>query len=341
MGKIKPALILAAIASAAFAGSEVPPPRLARALPPQASEAHARRARHNDALRQLFAETGIPTGSTASSIALRTSALELINMAITNRIELDGAGVTADAVAYAAYDFIGRYVLGQTNDLSHAPAVDAEGISRARLAAESMETRLFGLPGVLIVGDSHAANRLPHSGTDAWICADILEVPAANRLAVSGSTAAQWAADRDGWLTASANNDAPVVWISLGGNDAAAIAADGRADPPELRAAASNYLHTVRALARGRRLVIATAYADPWQGARKDCAAGVLRLNSAVRLLTARACNSLGVPFRVLEEPEILGANDYDGSGDLHPGAAGYTNMALRLQAIIREGVQK
>lgn len=194
---------------------------------------------------------------------------------------------------------------------------------------------------ILIVGDSHAACYLPHGGPDSWIVADVLQVPASNRLAVSGSTAAQWAADYRGWLTAATNNAAPVVWISLGGNDAAAIAADGRVDPAEIGAAASNYLQAVRALARGRRLVVATAYADPYQGARQDVAAGVLMLDSAVRLLTARACTELGVPFRVLEEPEILGASDYDGSGDLHPGAAGYTNMALRLQNLIKEGTRK
>lgn len=190
---------------------------------------------------------------------------------------------------------------------------------------------------ILIVGDSHAACYLPHGGPDSWIVADVLQVPASNRLAVSGSTAAQWAADHRGWLAAACANPAPVVWISLGGNDAAAAAADGRVDPAEIRAAASNYLHAVRALARGRRLVIATAYADPYQGARPDVAAGVLLLDSAVRLLTARACQDMGVPFRVLEEPEILDATDYDGSGDLHPGIAGYHKMALRLRALIEQ----
>lgn len=190
---------------------------------------------------------------------------------------------------------------------------------------------------LLILGDSHAACYLPHGGPDSWIVADVLRVPAAFRLAVSGSTAAQWAADKDGWLSAATNNPAPVVWISLGGNDAAAMTADGRVTPEEARAAAAAYASVVRALARGRRLVVVTAYADPLQGKNPLQAAAVMGLNSAVRLLAARACGELSVPFRVLEEPEILTPADYDGSGDLHPGAPGYTNMALRLQAIIKE----
>lgn len=66
-----------------------------------------------------------------------------------------------------------------------------------------------------------------------------------------------------------------------------------------------------------------------------------MMLNSAIRLQTMRACNELGVPFNILDEPDILGPSDYDGSGDLHPGAPGYTNMAARLQAIIKEQCNK
>lgn len=195
------------------------------------------------------------------------------------------------------------------------------------------------IPQILIVGDSHAACRLPHSATDSWIIADRLEVPTANRLAVSGSTAAQWAADTHAWTSVARANRAPVVWLSLGGNDAVAALADGVVTPEEIRAARSNYCAVVRAIASGRSLVIATAYADPYAGYRPDVAVGILQLNSAIRMETARACNALGVPYVVLEEPEILGACHYDGSGDLHPNAEGYHRIAAEIIALINSHI--
>jgi len=405
------ALIVSVCCCAAHAASAAPAPRLARSLSAPASAAHAARVRHNAALAQLFAETGIPTGSDATNLAMRTCAIELINYAVSNNVELaDETGVTAADVAWAAGDFVGRYILGQTQSVerlslpnprssrwpafrsgilaahprceacgAHATTVhhiipfqyapdrelDTNNLialcdrchlilghlgdfhsynPRCREDAAAWLSRCQARPygydanlTVLVIGDSHAACRLPHSSIDSWIVADMLNVPMSNRLAVSGTTAAQWAANQNGWLSAATDNRAPVVWISLGGNDAMTALADGRVTPDEARAAASNYYAVVRAVARGRRLVVATAYADPYQGARPDCALGLLMLNSAIRLQSMRACCELGVPFNVLDEPDILGPSNYDGSGDLHPDAAGYTNMALRLQAIIKD----
>lgn len=43
-----------------------------------------------------------------------------------------------------------------------------------------------------------------------------------------------------------------------------------------------------------------------------------------------------GTRWALLDERGVLGSGDYDGSGDLHPGARGYTNMALRLRGIMK-----
>jgi hypothetical protein len=103
------------LAVCCWGASAVPAPRLARALPAPAVAAHDLRARHNAALKALFENTGIPLGDTLSNIAVRAASIELINYAITNGIELDGVGVSADAVAASAGDFVGRYILGVTN----------------------------------------------------------------------------------------------------------------------------------------------------------------------------------------------------------------------------------
>lgn len=192
------------------------------------------------------------------------------------------------------------------------------------------------LTGMLIAGDSHAACYLPHGGPDSWIVAERLDVPWGNRHARSGSTAAQWAADHEGWLSAALSNRAPVVWISLGGNDGASAMKDGSVSLDEYLALQGNLQTVIRTLARGRALVITTAYADPLQGKDPRQAAGLAALNSAVRLVTSAVCDRMGVPWRILEESEILGREHYDGSGDLHPDAAGYEKMADEIGAIIR-----
>lgn len=94
---------------AALAASVPPPPRLARQLPQERTAASALRARHNEALRQLFASTGIPLGDSPSNVAARAEAIDLINSAITNRLEIGGTGVSADAVAAAVEAFVGRH----------------------------------------------------------------------------------------------------------------------------------------------------------------------------------------------------------------------------------------
>ena len=190
---------------------------------------------------------------------------------------------------------------------------------------------------LLIVGDSHAACRLPHSAVDAWIVADLLGVPASRRLAVSGSTAAQWSSDHLGWLSAATNCHAPVVWVSLGGNDVGAALADGRIDVIERISIVARLYDAVFALAQHRRLVVGTLYADPFQGARADYAEGAELLDSGISNIVALACGAAGTPWALLDERAVLGREDYDGSGDLHPGACGYTNLALRLRTIIKE----
>lgn len=116
----------------ASAGSAVPAPRLARQLDTAAKERAELRARHNSALLTLFRETGIPLGSDQHSVELRASALDLINAAITNRVELaDGGGVTADAVAAAAGDYVGKYVSSNAPSATNMAERLKEAVRRA------------------------------------------------------------------------------------------------------------------------------------------------------------------------------------------------------------------
>jgi len=427
-------LLLSALA--ASAASVPPEPRLARSLPCERIAAHAARVRHNEALKQLFLETGIPLGGDLANVVVRTRALELINYAITNGVELaDGGGVTADAVAFAAQDFVGRYVLDNSNAPSNVlrfgvrpddseramgvytssaratrsykwavlrngfiqdhpdcaacgrPAAVAHHVVPVHLAPDReldasnllpfcdrchflvghlgdwkaynptaredaaewiarVESRPYAIfipktPELLILGDSHAACRLPHSPVDAWTVAELLGVPASNRLAVSGSTARQWASDYQGRLSAAITNRAGIVWISIGGNDALAAAADGQVTAAEQLAVAADMLRFFAAAARGRALCVCTLYADPWQGARPDQAAGLDALDAGISNVCELACSSVGTPVAFLDERTVLTPANYGGSGDLHPNAEGYTNIALRLRSIITANTER
>lgn len=103
-------LIVSLLACACHSASEVPNVRLARALPAEAAEARARAERHNSALRTLLRQTGIPVESDQHTLELRTRALELINEAITNDLELADGSATAENIALAAADYVGRHI---------------------------------------------------------------------------------------------------------------------------------------------------------------------------------------------------------------------------------------
>jgi lysophospholipase L1-like esterase len=209
-----------------------------------------------------------------------------------------------------------------------------------RADAAAIRSGLTPMP-VLVVGDSHAASYLPHGGPDAQIVADLLGVPASRRMAHSGSTADQWASGYNGWLCAATNCRAPVVWVSLGGNDVAAALSDGRIDDAERAAISASLYASAFALAQRRRLFVGTLYADPWRGARTDAARGLLELDAGISNIVVSACRAAGTRWALLDERAVLSEADFDGSGDLHPAAAGYTNMALRLRAIIKGDIGK
>lgn len=87
-----------ALSTPARAASSLPAQRLARQLPPSAVEAHARRARHNAALKELFSACGLPEGSTAEAIEARAAAMSQLSGEIKTR----AAGETAAAAGAAA-----------------------------------------------------------------------------------------------------------------------------------------------------------------------------------------------------------------------------------------------
>jgi len=179
---------------------------------------------------------------------------------------------------------------------------------------------------ILVVGDSISAAREADTGLDrGW--PEIMGIPADMRQAVSGSTAAEWAMDRNGMLTKARNTQADILIMSIMANDIMRAASDGRVTGMEIAAAIYDMSQVLRALYRP--LTIVLLYADPFCGANAQAAAVVPRLNQGCRI----ACFGRDVVF--VELGEILGPEHSYGT-DIHPTRAGHAVIAAHLIDVIK-----
>lgn len=174
----------------------------------------------------------------------------------------------------------------------------------------------------LVIGDSWASAREADTGRDAgW--PEMMGVPAELRQGVSGSTAAQWEADYDGWLTRARQTEAGVVIVSLLGNDARAAVSDGRVTADEVATGLRDMRAVVKAVQRP--LTIVLLYADPFCGAQAQSRVAIPLLNGAIRW----ACN--GLPTVYADTGTWLTREHFDGR-DIHPTQAGHAVIADRMR---------
>ena len=171
---------------------------------------------------------------------------------------------------------------------------------------------------ILSIGDSWL--KVVAGGGTPW--PDII---GADNQGISGSTAAEWAADRDGRLTKAKNTEADVVIISLMGNDARHAVADGVVTTNEIVAALRNMRTVIETVLRP--LTIVLLYADPFCGDNAQARMGVPLLNGAIKF----ACD---MPVVFLDTSKFLGREHFDGT-DIHPNRAGHEMIAIKAQEII------
>lgn len=183
---------------------------------------------------------------------------------------------------------------------------------------------------IVLFGDSYAAGRLPHTQTDGAFRA-ALGLPLFADYARSGSTAQQWAANKDGWLSSLISSTADIAVGSLGGNDAFAALADGVVTDLEKVVALASIFHVLMRLRRRR--VILMLYPDPFQGARPDAAAGHRQLVEAISAVAGYA-NSINGNITLLDLSTVLGREHFDGL-DIHPNEAGYQAMGAAVMDLI------
>ena len=172
---------------------------------------------------------------------------------------------------------------------------------------------------ILSIGDSWL--KVVAGGGTPW--PDII---GADNQGISGSTAAEWAADRDGRLTKAKNTEADVVIISLMGNDARHAVADGVVTTDEIMAALRNMRTVIEAVLRP--LTIVLLYADPFCGDDRQARLGVPLLNGAIKF----ACN---MPVVFLDTSRFLVREHFDGR-DIHPNQLGHELIADTAETLIK-----
>ncbi len=146
------------------------------------------------------------------------------------------------------------------------------------------------------------------------------------RMGISGSTAKEWAEDKDGRLSLALalEEDYDTVIISLMGNDAFAALQDGHVSTAEVLAAISNMRKVVKSFTRLKKRVFVLQYSSPFYPGNKRFVEGgkaVGQINSAIEV----ACHFLPVEF--IHTPTALLEEHFDGT-DIHPNEAGHKALA-------------
>ncbi|HPS07328.1 MAG TPA: SGNH/GDSL hydrolase family protein [Kiritimatiellia bacterium] len=185
---------------------------------------------------------------------------------------------------------------------------------------------------IMILGDSHAKGFLPHTRVDSDAIAERAGTPEELRMAVSGSTAEEWALNSGGRMEravlAAASCDAAL--ISLGGNDLFKIARDGNIEDAEI-ARTTCFLYDVIsmiALAVPRTFVLLYGYPFSKPDAQKMMA--VARLDAFISAISGAAGEIRRARVETLDERLVLLPQDWPGD-DIHPFRSGYERIGDEL----------
>lgn len=185
---------------------------------------------------------------------------------------------------------------------------------------------------ILIVGDSHAEGYLPHSKIRSNAIAETVGAPPELRLAVSGSTAIDWARDLDGRLTrAEARaSGCEAVLVSLLGNDLFAASADGNVTVAEIAASLAALYEVLHTLSGLPRRMFVLLYGQPFPQPTPEQARGLALLKEAIIACANTVALITGNPVEFLDESEILAPSDWPGD-DIHPFESGYRKIGAEF----------
>ena len=160
-----------------------------------------------------------------------------------------------------------------------------------------------------------------------------LGVSTFRRFARSGSTAQQWAENKDNLLADACSRSFDVMVGSLGGNDAFAAMADCVVTDTEKVVALASLYYVLRKLSCAHHKIILLLYPDPFWGAKPEAAAGRNQLVEAIAAV-ARFANAQYNNIIMLDLSTVLGPQHFDGV-DIHPNEDGYKAMASAVTDLI------
>ncbi len=182
------------------------------------------------------------------------------------------------------------------------------------------------MKNLLVIGDSWASAHEADTGNQYAGWPKILGVAPDLRQAIAGSTAAQWAGDRDRCLSNAIATPAPFVLISLGGNDLGNF---------------RNFSDAANAIFNLRKVIgsfhdrktIVMLYANPFPG-RADAETAVHLLNRGI----SYACRGF-THVSFLHTDKILCPEHFlqQHPRDIHPTRAGWQVVAHAIRHFVNK----
>jgi lysophospholipase L1-like esterase len=180
---------------------------------------------------------------------------------------------------------------------------------------------------IVLFGDSYTHGRLPHSQTDGALPNE-LGLESNCCFAKSGTTAQEWAINKDGMLENVISSDADIAVGSLGGNDLFVALADGNVTFLE-RIAMMGALYMVLKRISETKKTILMLYPDPFSGTRADAIEAQKQLTMALNLIVS-AVNKEKNNIVTLDLSTVLNSSHFD-NVDIHPNVEGYKVMAKAI----------
>ncbi len=181
---------------------------------------------------------------------------------------------------------------------------------------------------IVLFGDSYTAGRLPHSQTDGAL-SDALNIESDYCLAKSGSTAQEWAINKDELLHKVLKSDANIAVGSLGGNDLFVALSDGVVTFFERIAMMGSLYAVLKKISDSKDVVILMLYPDPFNGTKPEAIDARKQLTDALTLVV-NAVNIEKGNVQLLDLSLILNSDHFDNI-DIHPNAEGYKVMAKAI----------
>jgi len=245
-----------------------------------------------------------------------------INIVIMKNVQIYNGGGTA-----ASNDT--RFTL-EIPATATVPDSNTESLSDSALSNSSIHlSSSTNEQRILVIGDSWASAVVAETQRDeGW--PEMMGLPSVLRQGIDGSTAGDWASDRDGTLTRALATPCERVVISLGGNDMFHAYSDREITPQEISSAMASLKKVVSAFQNkvGIKNVWLLLYSNPYQ----DQAYAKL-VTLALRAGQISACPE---GTQTIDTADVLNSPDCWANGDYNPSFEGNVRIANLVKTAVQ-----